>query len=149
MHLRHILRPLALFFGAFMIVIVTAASSACNHDQRTTTLHTALIAVDAAEIHFTAWDLQHQQEIVAGSATRDEAHARVAAYREARDALIKEFLETYQAIATAAAGKSDAELEAAIKASHALVDHIDHLTSAPTTGPPVPPRDAGSPDGGA
>jgi hypothetical protein len=107
------------------------------------TLAISLSAANAARDSFTAWDKDHQLEIVHNATTREEAEAKLAAYRHTRADVLAGFTVAYTSIAAAAAviplvargdrqeldliglvaqaAKATAEVQAAIKALRGAV----------------------------
>lgn len=86
-----------------VVLVVLAACSGSFAERANRTLTTSLAVTNAARDQFLAWDAAHQQEIVATSATREEAESRLAAYRTKRVAVVKAFTYAYVTIGTAAA----------------------------------------------
>lgn len=75
---------------------------ACGASARETTIHTAYVATDSARAAFLAFDAKHQQAIVEAAKTRDEAAAKLAAYREKRAKAVEALDASFRAIAAAA-----------------------------------------------
>ena len=73
-------------------------------------LATALVATNQAREAFTAYDLQHQKELIESAAGDPAvATAKVAAYREKRAPAVKAFVIAYSAIAAASTGLAAAK----------------------------------------
>lgn len=85
------------------LVLILAACGGSFTDRANKTLATSLAATNAARDQFLAWDKAHQLELVDGSTTKDEAEAKLAAYRMKRQPVLKAFTLAYTAIGAAAA----------------------------------------------
>jgi hypothetical protein len=101
--------------------------SACTKSQRTDTLRTSLISLNAARDGFTSWDREHQQQIVDQSASRDEALKALETYRDRRKTVADGFEVAYRALALAATQTDDPSLNAALASSRDLVDAVKAL----------------------
>jgi hypothetical protein len=88
---------------AALVLVVLAACGGSFTDKANKTLATSLAATNAARDQFLAWDKAHQLELVDGATTKDEAEAKLAAYRMKRQPVLKAFTAAYVSIAAAAA----------------------------------------------
>lgn len=107
-------------------IILLGFVASCGASQRTQTIHAAAIAANAAQAGFVAWDASHQAELVQGATSSEDAHARLAAYREGRDEVLRAFVDLYQLIAAAAAIDGHASLEGIASAAA----HLQQLLAA-------------------
>lgn len=89
--------------AAIVVVLLVACGGGSFTDKANKTLATSLAATNAARDQFLAWDKAHQLELVDGSTTKDEAQAKLAAYRMKRQPMLKAFTMAYTAIGAAAA----------------------------------------------
>jgi hypothetical protein len=85
----------------FMIIMAACGGSVTQRTSQA--LGTALGATNAARDQFSAWDKQHQLDIVDRATTREQAEAELAAYRAKRQKIVQAFTVAYGAIASAAA----------------------------------------------
>lgn len=137
------LLPVVLLYamiGAFCVGLVVVPTS-CSSSQRTDTLHAAVIAVKGVQDVFLIWDAQHQLDIVAKAATKEQAAADLAAYRVIRDKLVAALDLAYQAIALASTESDQPSLDAAMAAAKAAEADIETLMgkALPMTARPTRP----------
>jgi hypothetical protein len=127
MNLSNRIRNVAVFVLT-LALLASCGGRATKHLD--TALSTAIAATNAARDSFTAWDADHQQQIVARSTTREIATADLRAYRTKREPILKGFVLAYQALASAAAimplvergEKKSAEFDAYLmEALHAIL----------------------------
>jgi DNA/RNA-binding domain of Phe-tRNA-synthetase-like protein len=109
------------------MLFVGMTMSACDRSQRVDTIHSTLIAVNAARDGFTAWDRQHQQTLVAAAVTRETAEQSVSSYRDGRRHVVDGFEVTYRALAVAATQTDDVSLSAALTTATELIDKISDM----------------------
>jgi hypothetical protein len=127
--------PLAAIIALMLAVISIAAS--CTKNQRLSTIHASLVAVNTTRDEFAAWDLDHQRGLLASSSSREEVLAKIAAYEADPDRrkLIDGFELAYKALALAATQTDQATFDAAAEAVKALVDSFTKLRKDQTKGP--------------
>ncbi len=114
---------------ALLAILVAVQSTACTKAQRRDTLKATFASVNAARDGFHTWSLNHQKALVTASTTREEAEARVAAYREQQRAPILDGFEVaYQAIALAGINDDDVSFKAALAQVSKLLAAIKALT---------------------
>lgn len=106
-----------------------AGSTGCTSSQRIDTIRNSLVAVNAARDGFTAWDGQHQRDLVKRAATRVEAEAAIAAYHQGRQPVLDGFELAYRLLALAATQNDDPSLNAALLQVSTIVDLVKRLTS--------------------
>ena len=96
--------------------------------QRDKAIRASLTAVTALRDGFVTWDLDHQKALVASSQTREEARAKITAYREGpqHDAYLA-FVGAFGALAIAATADDDPSLRAALDAAQKLVKLVEDL----------------------
>ena len=82
--------------GFLAIALIIAACA--SHQAE---LRTALTTLNSARDGFTAWDSEHQAEIVRQATSLDEGKAALADYRRKREPVIDGFGIAYKALATA------------------------------------------------
>ena len=92
----------------YAIVILFSVLAACGAktsyvQKARTTVSVTHEAVKAADAGFLSWDKQHQLELVSQSESREEAEAKLTAYRAKREPIVKAFAIAYSSIAAAAA----------------------------------------------
>lgn len=130
--MRSLQSSLVLFLLTFALCLgLVAIPSACNGNQRSRTLHAALIATNVARDGFVAWDAAHQAQLVESATSRAEAEAALAAYRGRRDKLISDFERVYRAIATAATQTDRPSLVEAEELGRRLLATIDSIKGEP------------------
>lgn len=110
-----------------LALFIIMLMSGCERGQRADTLHTSLIAVNAARDGFTAWDHAHQQSLVDGAVSRETGAAALASYRDQRRAWLDGFEVAYRALAVAATQSDDLSLQAALTAAGNLVTAVTAL----------------------
>lgn len=93
---------------ALLVVAVLAATTACGNHQ--SELQTSLTVLNAARDGFTAWDDQHQGEIVRAATTLEEGKSELDTYRKKREPVIRGFELAYKTLATAALTPDTANL---------------------------------------
>lgn len=132
---------LALFFVGYFGTML--ASSACTKGQRSDTIRVALLSVNAARDGLIEFDRKHQLDIVDHATSREDAQAKLAAYRAERDKFLdvddhgdsKIFMVVYKALAFAAVENDDLSLTAALKAVKEIVDAVANFKSHKPGGP--------------
>ena len=82
----------------------------CAASTRETTIKTSLLAVQAADGAFVAYDKTHQMEIVERATSLESGRAELAAYRKKQDEVRKAFVVAYTAIGVAATVNDDHSL---------------------------------------
>jgi uncharacterized membrane protein len=110
---------------AVVLALASAFATGCTHSDRADTIHATLIAVDAARDGFVAYDAKEQQSIVDSATSADDAHAKLAAYRAARDKATGPaglLTTAYRAIAAAAMANDTTSLDAMTTAANQLFD---------------------------
>lgn len=117
--------PLLAVIGMCLATISIGAS--CTKNERLTTVHASVVAVNTARDEFLSWDLEHQRQIVAASTSREDALAKIAAYEETRRKVEIGFELTYKALALAATQTDGPSLTAAVDAVKNLLDAIAKL----------------------
>lgn len=85
-----------------LCLILAAACGGSITERTGQALGTALGATNAAADQFTAWDKQHQLDIVDRAKTREEAESGLADYRGKRKKIVQAFTVAYSSIASAA-----------------------------------------------
>jgi len=120
--------PLSAYFILLLTLLLLFASSvSCTKNRRQETLHDSIVAVNAARDGLTAWDRNHQQEIVDKATSREDGEAQLAAYRERRKTVADSFELAYRLIAVAATQNDDPSLKAALTAAAEIVDAAKKL----------------------
>jgi outer membrane murein-binding lipoprotein Lpp len=125
---------LAALFAVFLAILGITAG--CNKSARRDTISATLVAVNAARDGFTAWDLQHQRDILAADTTRAKFEADIAAYREKQDTVRLAFEAVYRLIAAAATQTDKPSLKKAIDAANQLLDDVKALMAPATVTKP-------------
>jgi len=128
------------------------ASSGCGGsqkfpDQAGRVLAVTLAATTASQGAFIAWDKDHQEELVASSATQEEATAKLATYRAKRVAVERAFFVAYHALAAAASalalleqgGKPDRDPAVLLAEAIRTVLEVKAAVEAVTGPDPAPP----------
>ncbi len=140
--MRSIAPSLSLFVLVFALCLGGAGISACAN-QRTSTIHSSLVAVNVARDGFVAWDRQHQHEIVKAATTRDEVQRNIADYIVKRAPVVEGFEAAYRALAIAATQSDDTSLAAALRAGAELFEQVKKLRGSmlsPVEAPDVRPQ---------
>lgn len=101
----------------------------CAASARETTIKTSLIAVQAADGAFVAYDKTHQEEIVAHATSLEDGKAKLAAYRAKQDTVRKAFVVAYTAIGVAATVNDDHSLAGMQLALQQVLTAVAALTS--------------------
>lgn len=112
-------------------------SSACTKSQRTDTIRVAILSVNAARDGLIEFDRQHQIDLVDHATSREDAQAKLAAYRAERNKTLQiddrgdpqVFVVVYQALAFAAVENDQPSLTAALKMAKEVVDAIGAFKS--------------------
>lgn len=125
--MHHRPRPSVFAMLACMALLGCMLQSSCTKSQRTDTLRTSLISLNAARDGFTSWDRDHQQQIVDQSDSRDEALKALESYRDRRKPVAESFEVAYRALALAATQTDEPSLNAAIASSRELIDAVKAL----------------------
>lgn len=112
---------------AAIAILLAMLVAACSQNERVSTLHATIIAVNAARDGFTAWDRDHQQSLVTAATTREDAEKAIAEYRVAQTKIVSGFEVAYRALAVAATQTDDLSLKAALTAAAELLDAIQKL----------------------
>jgi hypothetical protein len=94
-------RQRSALIGAVALLAIACGGNIASRAHKT--LGVALSAANAARDSFTAWDKDHQLEIVHNATTREEAEAKIATYRHTRADVLAGFTVAYTSIAAAAA----------------------------------------------
>lgn len=130
--MRSLQSALAVYVATFLICVgLVAVPTACGGNQRQRTLHAALVAANVARDGFVAWDAAHQAKIISEATTREDAEAKLAAYRSRRDRVIEGFERAYRAIATAATQTDRPSLVAAQELGRKLMADLEQIKVAP------------------
>lgn len=120
-------RVLAIVELVGVLLLATSLTSACTQSQRTDTLHSAVVSVNAARDGFVAWDREHQQTIVDQATTHDDGVKALSDYRVKRQPVMDSFEVAYRALALAATQTDDPSLKAALAMSGDLIDAVKKL----------------------
>lgn len=80
---------------------------ACGASQRTTTIKTALVSVDASRDAFLAFEGTAEQAIVASATSAADSNTKLAAFRADRAKINNLFNAAYHTIAAAATANDD------------------------------------------
>jgi hypothetical protein len=132
--------PACLLLFVVLMGLSVSSMTACNQNQRNDTIHASLLTVNAARDGYVSWDLDQQKAIIAAAASRDNAVAAIAKYRETRQATLNRFELAYRLLAVAATQTDSLSLSAALSQAGDLVDAISTLLGKP--------RPANAPPGG-
>lgn len=84
------------------LVVLFLVLVACGPSARQRTLQTMFTGATAAQAGFVAWDTDKLDTIASSATTVDAGLAEIAAYKVAREPVVKAFEGVYQAIAAAA-----------------------------------------------
>ncbi len=119
------MKKTAIALNLFILFMLLAA---CGASARENLIHGALVTTNAARDDLLVYDGQHQLDIANSAKTLDEGVAKLAAYRQKREAVVRLFAEAYRAIAIAAIIKDDpTSLENLVTAGKLLADGIKEL----------------------
>lgn len=121
--------PLPIYFVLLTALLLIVGCTSCTRNERLGTIHTSVIAVNAAKDGFVAWDRLHQQAIADQAASKEEALSTLAAYHERRKPVVNTFEVAYQALAVAATQIDELSLKAALTSAATLIDDIRTLTA--------------------
>lgn len=102
------------------LVILSLFLGACGPTTRERTLHTTLVAVDAAAAGFVNYDLVQQHAIVQIAMSYDDGRTKLAAYRDRREIVMKAFEAAYRALAAAVIINEERDLQSAVTAAMQL-----------------------------
>jgi hypothetical protein len=114
--------------GKVAIVLLAMLLVSCGANARQRALTASMRTVDAAAGGFTAWDEQHQQDLVQSSNTHELGAAALASYRQHQAEVVGGLELAYRAIAAAALGTGDLA-----GAEDAVVKAIDEIHTLETT----------------
>lgn len=112
------------------LLAIAIVLAGCGASQRETTIKTSLLAVQAADCAFVAYDRTHQDEIVASATSREDGVAKLAAYRAKREVARKAFVAAYTAIGVAATVNDDHTLAGMQLALKQVLDAVNALMGA-------------------
>lgn len=147
-----------------LVVLAIVMIASCGASARDKTIRATFVATSSARDAFHAWDVSHQHDLVDGATSRDDALARIQAYRETQVRVIAAFETVFRAVGTAAIlsddSKSLASLLSAFAEAKSAVELAEHVMPAshppPTTPVPASPHPGDvkpativSPSGGA
>lgn len=109
-------------------------------------LKTTLASLNTARDGFTAWDAEHQKNIVAKAGSMAEGRMLLDAYRLQRDKVIFSFEIAYRSLSVASLEGDEASIGRALQAAKDIFDLIEALRGkAPAPPPPAgkikPPPD--------
>lgn len=93
-------RALSRYSTGPMLALAFCAVAACANHQAE--LGASLTVLNAARDGFTAWDDQHQGDIVKAATSLEQGKGELDAYRKRREPVIRGFEIAYKALATAA-----------------------------------------------
>lgn len=105
--------------------------AACDHGQRQDTLRGLVTGLNAARDGFAKWDRRHQQIIVDGSATREDAESKIAEWRAHQRQIELGFEVGYRATAVAATQSDEISLQKAVSAVGELIASVKALIGGP------------------
>lgn len=120
--------PALWLFVSIFLILMVAVPSCSGTTQRTKTLQTTLVAVNAARDGFVAWDRQHQHELVEKATSKDDALLAIDAYHKKREPITSSFEVVYRAVAVAATQTDEVSLKAALAKAGELYDALKKLT---------------------
>ncbi len=129
--MRKHIPALTLYLMTFAACIALAAVPSCTKNTRLTTIQASLVTVNAARDGFVVWDRQHQSSIVDAATTREDAIAKIDAYRKEREKTLHAFETVYRVLAIAATQTDEPSLKSALAQSAELVQAIKKLTGGP------------------
>jgi hypothetical protein len=105
---------------ALLFIVLLAA---CGASAREKALTSSLTALDVAADTVVEVSNKRQEQIVETATSRDEAHAKVDAFRAERAPVIEDIARAYKAIATAALG--DGAIAGVITTVHDAIKHAE------------------------
>lgn len=108
-------------------LFATSLGASCTAGQRQDTLRTTLIAANSTRDAYVAWDLRHQQYLVASAETREAGERRLSEYHAKQDTMAARFALAYQAIALASIEASDKKVEDAVRLVQDLIATFKRL----------------------
>lgn len=114
--------------GVIVSLVLVVGLGGCTHNDRTDTIHAAMVATDGAHAGFVAWDRAHQFQLVEAATSREQGQAALAAYRAEREQVELKLAGVYRACAAAALLNDDKSLGAALAALDQLHQAIRALT---------------------
>jgi hypothetical protein len=132
--------------GILGCILISIAASGCSGSAKMRTLRTTLVAVDAARVGVETYDRAHQVALIDEAKSREEALAKIQAYRERRTVVVEAFTVVYKAIAAAALDPTDVNYLEAIKQANDLYQSIKAFKEAVTG--KAPKVDLAAPPGG-
>jgi len=111
----------------------------CGASAREKTLRATFVTVNAARDGFTAFDVQHQQQIVADAKTLEAGAAALAAYRQDRERVLALFEGVYHVLAAATFTDDVKTVATLVELAENLQKALDDLKKAATPPPKVTP----------
>jgi len=99
-----------------LCLMAACSSTGCSSTAYQHGLDVSLTALNQASNSFVAFDKDKQMQLVEESTTKEEAKAKLAAYRAVRTPVLAAFLAAYGAIAVAAVKPDEASITEAGKA---------------------------------
>jgi hypothetical protein len=126
--------PIGVYLVAIVCFCLGAISlgAACDHGQRQDTLRGLVTGLNAARDGFATWDGRHQQIIVDGSASREDAERKIAEWRAHGQRDVELGLTVaYQAGFAAATQSDELSLQKAIRAAADIIATVKSLIGGP------------------
>ncbi len=127
--MRNLARPVVTLYIAVFLGWLTMAG--CGAAQRTKTIQTSILTVNAARDGWFAWDRAHEHQIVEHAATREDVERDLADYRAKSNPIYATFEVAYKGLAVAATQTDSPSLSAALVTVLQLVESIKKLTGGP------------------
>ena len=112
-------------------VILAWLAAGCSASAREKTISATLTATNAAAAGFVAFDLKHQQSIVAAATDKASGQAALEGWRVQQLDAQKAFTAAYQAIATAATVNDDPSMAGMVAAAAQLSQLLKTLGVTP------------------
>ncbi len=125
--MKHMTRAMTTFVLVFLVSTMTFI--ACTGNKRQDTLRASLAVMNGARDGFKAWDAAHQKAIVDGATSKEDATAKIAAYRVKQAELVLVIEAAYHALAQAALKSDDPSLKEALARATELVAAVKAFTS--------------------
>jgi len=114
-------------------ILIALSLFACGQNaqlKRNSSLIVALTTVDAARDSFIAWDREHQETIVKNATSKEDAEAKLTAYRKKQAEISSLFKSAYDTMKAAAEINNDQSMKAMLDVVMQLSKVLDDLKKA-------------------
>lgn len=118
----------AAMLAVLLLGAVALPQTGCAASTRESTIHAAMVTVDASKEAYVTYDAHAQDEIVSKATSLEGGRTQLTEYRSRRSKVVKAFVVAYQAIATAAQLNDDRSLASVMAAVSDVIATVRALT---------------------